>query len=193
MKWDHTDEHPWSPKSIKKYANQWNWAMRERKNFLYKHPIKLQVAADIINFLNIPTITFAETTEFADELVKMLDGKALAYHSNLKTGYSYEEVTEYRKQLIATKNLARKFNGKIGNYEKGNGYPVVYNKKVKIVASKLRKLALSKFEAGEIRTLCTAKALDEGFNVENIECAIICSASSKRRQMIQRINNTCPL
>jgi len=63
-------------------------------------------------------------------------------------------------------------------------------KEIKVVASKLRKLALTKFEAGEVQVLCTAKALDEGFNVENIECAIICSASSKRRQMVQRMGRS---
>lgn len=186
MGWDGSDDHIWNPKNISKYANQWNWAMRERKNFLYKHSRKVDAAVEIINFLSVPTITFAETTEFADELTVRLGKKAQSFHTNIKPGFIYEDKVEYRKQLTAAKNLARKFNGTIGSLE-SEGYPIAYKKEKKVPASRMKKLALSKFESGEISVLCTAKALDEGFNVEGIECAIICSASSKRRQMVQRM------
>jgi superfamily II DNA or RNA helicase len=186
MGWDGSDDHPWHPKAISKYANQWNWAMRERKNFLYKSQAKIDVAVNIINFLNVPTITFAETTEFADELVAKLGDKALAYHTNLKAGYEKEQKIEFRKQLTPAKNLAKRYNGKIGTYIEDKGYSITYYKEKKIAAAKLKRLALSKFESKEISVLCTAKALDEGFNVEGIECAIICSASSQRRQAVQR-------
>lgn len=184
--WDNTDDHLYSPKNISKYANQWSWAMRERKNFLYKHPNKIEKAVEIINFLNVPTITFSETTEFADELTSRLGSKALSYHTNIKANYEKEEVIVYRKQLTAAKRLSTQYNGVIGN-RTDEGYPIKYYKEKKISPIKLKQKALNKFESGEIQVLSTAKALDEGFNVENIECAIICSASSKRRQMVQRM------
>jgi superfamily II DNA or RNA helicase len=34
--------------------------------------------------------------------------------------------------------------------------------------------------------LCTARALDEGFDVRDIEVAVVCSATSKQRATIQR-------
>ncbi|MFN7465292.1 MAG: DEAD/DEAH box helicase [Pseudanabaena sp.] len=185
--WNKEADHPWSPQNIAKYANQWSWAMRNRKDFLYKHNSKIDKAIEIINLLNVSTITFAETTEFADELATRLGDKARAYHTNLKPGFEKEEVIVYRKQLTAAKKLALQYNGKIGNFEEIKGYPIKYYKEKKISAIKLRKIALSLFENKEITTLCTAKALDEGLNIEGIECAIICSASSKKRQYVQRM------
>lgn len=190
MEYDGTEDHLYSPRNISKYANQWNWAMIERKNFLYKHPVKVEVTIDIIKFLNVSTITFAETTEFADELASRLGDSALAYHTNLKAGYITEDEIAYRKQLTGAKNFALKVNGKIGSRDSEKGYPIAYKKETKISAVKLRKIAINKFETGEIKYLCTAKALDEGFNVEGIECAVICSGSSKKRQYVQRIGRS---
>lgn len=189
QQWDGTPDHPWSPKNIAKYANQWSWAMRNRKDFLYKHPAKIATAVEIVNKLNVPTITFAETTEFADELAFRLGDKALAYHTNLKPGITKIEKVVYRKQLTAAKNIALRYNGKIGNKTE-EGYPITYYVEAKVSATKLRKIALTRFENKEISVLSTAKALDEGFNVEGIECAIICSASSKKRQYIQRVGRS---
>lgn len=186
MEYDGTEDHLYSPKNIAKYANQWGWAMRERKSFLYKHKLKIDYTIDIINFLNVPTITFAETTEFADELSARLGDKAMAYHSNLKADYILEDSVKYYKQLTGAKNFALKVNGKIGTRDSEKGYPVAFKKEIKISAVKRRRLAITKFENKEILVLCTAKALDEGFNVEGIECGITCSGSSKRRQGVQR-------
>lgn len=51
---------------------------------------------------------------------------------------------------------------------------------------------VSKFEdpKSPIRVIHTVKALDEGFNVEGIECAIICSGTSTARQNIQRMGRS---
>jgi superfamily II DNA or RNA helicase len=188
MGWDNTEDHDWSPKNINKYAQLWSWAMRERKDFLYNSTSKAVAAKEVIEYLDVPTITFAENTKFADYLADSLGDKALAYHSNIKTVERTMVVKDYRKTLAGAKKFKAKVDGIIGNFKEDQGYSITYNKVYKVSARGLREEALRKFENGEISTLVTAKALDEGFNVENIQCALICSATSKRRQYIQRIN-----
>lgn len=182
-------DHEWSPKSINRYAQQWNWAMRERKNFIYKSNSKLEVCESIIKHLNKKTIVFGESTEFADKLCALLGEQARAYHSNLLSYKIQKPEIEYRKTLKGAKVLASKLKGKVGNREE-KGYPISYNKEVIIGIKKQKENNLQLFENSEINTLCTAKALDEGFNVEGIECGIIASGTSQERSYIQRIGRS---
>ena len=50
-----------------------------------------------------------------------------------------------------------------------------------------RKLALKRFENGEIRILISCRALDEGFDVPSANVGIILSSASVKRQRIQRL------
>lgn len=190
MDWDGTKEHPWSPTNINKYANQWDWAMRERKEFLHKHNSKLEATKRIIEHLNVPTITFSENTSFADELVSLIGKKALAYHTNIKTGFEIVPVVQRRKTLKTAKKLRLENNGILTVDQETKEYIITFNKEKKISGASLKRQAIAKFESGEIQVLSTAKALDEGFNVEGIGCAIICSGSSKKRQYIQRMGRS---
>jgi superfamily II DNA or RNA helicase len=190
MNWDSSDnEHDWSPKNISKYAHQWNWAMTERKNFLYNIPAKIEAVKEITNKFDVPTITFAETIQFVDSLVKELGSKARAYHSNIPPLIIYEPAKAYRNFKYA-KAFRQRVNGKIEFDEAEGKYAIHYNKEIKLAGSKLKQKIINDFEDNKFSVLCTAKALDEGFNVEGIELGIICSASSKQRNSIQRTGRT---
>jgi len=52
---------------------------------------------------------------------------------------------------------------------------------------RLANLERFKDKRTKVRVISSAKALDEGFNVEGIELAVICSGNSTKRQGIQRI------
>lgn len=60
------------------------------------------------------------------------------------------------------------------------------------LSNALKEEHIRKFEDPDspIRVIHTVKALDEGFNVEGIECAIICSGTSTARQNIQRMGRS---
>lgn len=184
MGWDGDKEHIWSPQNIGKYANQWSWAMRERKDFLYKHSQKIEVTKAIIERLNIPTIVFSENTGFADTLQQAIGSKAMVYHSKVKASFISKDKVDFRKTLHGAKTLKQRYDGIITPTE--GGYNITYKKEKKISGVSLNRLAITKFQSGEIIALITAKALDEGYNVEGIECAITCAGSSKQRQGIQR-------
>lgn len=152
---------------ISNSAQRFGYTMAERKEFLYNVESKLNVVKEIVNtFKDSHIITFSESTKFTDKLVKELGEISRAYHSNLET--EIREVAKYNKK-----------NSLFPEY-----------KQVKYGAEKLKKEAIELFENKSIRVLCTAKALDEGFNVENIDMGIMCSYTSSIRQNTQRSGRT---
>jgi superfamily II DNA or RNA helicase len=183
--WDGSDEHDFHPNKITKYANQWSWAMRTRKDFLYNYEGKLNVTKQIIEKLNVPTITFSQTIDFANKLVEILGDKARAYHSELESETIEYEETVFRKTLTSAKSYRIKTGGVITPNIEQKGYNITFKKQKRIGVNKVKEGILKGFPT-KYNTLCTAKALDEGFNVEGIQCAITCSATSKRRQTVQR-------
>lgn len=187
QKWNGKNDHVWSPNNIAKYANLWNWAMVERKGFLYKGEEKIDIAKQITDIFKAPTITFAENIEFADKLAIAIGPKAGVYHSGIKGGTTTETIIESRKTEKAAQRIRQR--NKVLDYKFNKAtksFDVYIEKLVKISAKKVKEDILRLFEKGELDVICTAKALDEGFNIENIRIAIICSATSKQRQDIQR-------
>ena len=124
---------------IKSYAVQFMRNVQARKKFIYSHKGKLTLAKEIIEHLNVKTLTFSETVDFADSLSDSLqEGTSFSYHSKV-------------------------------------------HKKVKA-----EKLASFNTADSTLMTINTARALDEGFNVEGVELALICSGTSSSRQDLQR-------
>jgi superfamily II DNA or RNA helicase len=138
----------WDEKSIGFHAVMFSKAMRERKDFLYNAQCKVNAAKEIIEKFKVKTITFSESTSFADKLTDFIPN-SVSYHSNLK-----------------------KF--KHNNQSYGP------------TAAKRKVLSLFNDKRSKIKTLNTAKALDEGFDAKDLEMAIICSGTSTARQDIQR-------
>lgn len=194
MGWDNTEEHPWNPKAIAKYAHQWNWAMGMRKDYIYKHSRKLEVAKDIIKKFDVPTITFGQLTETADRLTEMLNAeipgdKARSYHTGVESKTIKEEY-EKRLKLFKSAKLFRQRTQGILTVDTSNGKPeyiIKYFKDVLLGKAKILKIIKTEFEKKIVRFLNTARALDEGYNVEGIELAILYAITSTKRNFIQRI------
>ena len=188
MGWDgHDKTHPWSPDNLRKYANQWNYALGARKTFLYEVYEKINVTRQLIEKFKVPTITFAETTNFVDKLVHELTLygiKSRAYHSNIKPMIIHQKEKAYRNRKNALL-FKKRVNGTIIDEGDGN-YAIEYDKEIKIAGKNLKQKIINEFEDKVIDVLCTAKALDEGLNIEGIELVIICSATGKKRARIQR-------
>lgn len=187
------DEDKWSPKSIGKSAHQWNWAMTQRKEFLYKHPQKLEVTKQIIDKFNLPTITFGQSIESVDKLTKMLGSKARSYHSGLLTSIVPQEVSESRTVFKSAKLLKNRTQGvmTVDNSTPGKPiYTVTYNKNVKISKEKQLKIIKEEFEDGKCSVLNTAKSLNEGYNVVGILMAILYAITSTKRGFVQRLGRS---
>ena len=162
--WDGVDaKHYWSPKSIQGYAAQFNKAMVGRKQFIYNASVKLDTATEIIKKLDLQTIVFSESTKFADDLynkVKSEIGNIIRpYHSKVES------------ELRTEQDL-------FGNDKKPK----------KIGKGRLKKESLALFEdlSSPIRVISAVKALDEGYNVDNISLVIMASYTSSARRETQR-------
>jgi superfamily II DNA or RNA helicase len=128
--------------------------MKFRKTFLYKAMAKHLIALDIIDNFPFKTVTFSESTEFADRLTKAINDKhgeiSVSYHSKVKT-----ILVDGKKQGKTVRNREA-----------------------------LKRFADNRYK---VRIINTAKALDEGFDVEDVVLALVTSSTSNPKQHIQRV------
>lgn len=81
--WGGNAGHPYHPSKIYIAALNGMKSMKKMKDVIYKADVKLGAAAAILNLLpDKKSITFAELTETADEMIKRVPGSA-AYHSSM--------------------------------------------------------------------------------------------------------------
>jgi superfamily II DNA or RNA helicase len=127
----------------------------------------------------------------------MSQRKQFLYTLNRKIDYVVEIAGKYQVPTIVfseTTKFADEVATRLGR-DICRAYHTQLRTEVRTVDGKLKKFgtkrqqteALELFNSGEIRVLSTARALDEGFNVEGIELAIMASYTSAKRQNIQRM------
>lgn len=68
---------------VKIWAVQFNRNLAARKKFLYTYPPKLDAAKQIINALDLKTITFSESIDFANELTRRTSPWSTSYNSKM--------------------------------------------------------------------------------------------------------------
>ena len=65
------------------WAVQWNKNLAARKRFLYTYPPKLDAAKQIIDSLDLKTITFSESVDFANDLTRRTSPWSASYNSKM--------------------------------------------------------------------------------------------------------------
>ena len=73
-----------SNEAVKVWAIQFNRNLAARKKFLYTYPPKLEAAKRIIDALDLKTITFSESVDFANELTKQTSPWSASYNSKMQ-------------------------------------------------------------------------------------------------------------
>jgi superfamily II DNA or RNA helicase len=123
----------------------------------------------------------------ADKLAEMIGDEAVVYHSKVKSIEVEERKQEIRKTYSGAKKLAQKMNTKLIT-RSDLGYIVEYKVKRKIGASKAKEYVLKRIQDNRFkaRLLSTAKALDEGLDIPDLDVAIIHSRTQNSRVNIQR-------
>ena len=160
----------WNPSIIMGYAKNTFKGIRERVKFTNECTTKLDTVMNIIEKFNGSKImSFSESTIFADRIERRLNkfnpDTCVVYHSQLASRPLKDE----------------------------NGDEIVYGKsakkagEVKLFGIKtLKKVYIEKFLTNKAKVLSTARALDEGFDCDDIEIAIISSRSRNFNQQTQR-------
>lgn len=181
------NDHDWSPKSISKFAQQWNWAVNQRQLFLHNHPLKIKATQDIILHLNKPTIIFSESTQFADEISLLLEGDVQSYHSKIPTKI-YKDSTFKKMVAIGVKKDGKSMfkmlkSGSILTYKE---VKAIFSKAKRLSGDKLKLKIIEDFNNGNLLGVSTVKALNEGLDSDRAEVGIIASGTSKSLDNTQR-------
>jgi superfamily II DNA or RNA helicase len=152
----------WSPMSIHNRAKTFMDYIKKRNDVLIDNNVKLEMVAEIISKNMIPTIVFNESTVFADRLTEYLTARfngsfpVACYHSQLDSRTMIDPTTgDYFKFTTGDRK----------------GLPKILGIKA------IKTIVLDGFRAGYYKILCTAKALDEGLDVPNIE-QVICTGGT---------------
>jgi len=154
-------EQYWSPNNLYERCKQFKQFVERRNELLINNENKLKIIQEIIETNDVPTIIFNESTEFVNTIADELGDKAIPYHSNIKSRPMIDKETG---QVIKFKTGKVKMFG-----------PVT-----------LKNMAIEGIKSGEYKYLVTAKALDEGLNLPELEQVIITAGSSNPIQQLQR-------
>ena len=157
-----------------------------RQKFLYQLEQKIAATVDLVNEFGLKTITFSQSTAFADEVKKRIGANAVTYHSNMEPIVRMVRKTKKYKTKNGAIKYAEKYGRKVANE---NGEWVVYweePKKIGLTVQKRENKTHFKENLEGIDTICTARALDQGFDVEDVEMGIDASRTSNPTQHTQR-------
>jgi superfamily II DNA or RNA helicase len=157
--------------------------IRMRQEILYNNECKVAATVELIKTFNLKTITFSQSTKFVDKVHSLVP--SVAYHSYLQPEERvFKKTKMYRTLSGAERACAADVSKKYKVTE--NGFEVYWNITKKVGTNTLKKEALAAFENNVVKTICTAKALDQGFDVPDIIFGIDASRTSNPTQHTQR-------
>lgn len=136
------------------------------------HPERIQVYA--LNAMRL----MREMKDYVHKMKAKIDvAEILIKAIKLKT-ITFAELVETADEL------AHRLGNEAVVYHSGVKASVVDGKKT--TGAQKKRDAIAKIKSGEARVICTAKALDQGFDLPDVECGIIMSRTSSPTQYIQR-------
>jgi superfamily II DNA or RNA helicase len=155
----------WNPNKIYDNAKQFQFIVKQRNELMGNNDIKLKTIVDIVNKYNIPTIVFSESIDFVTKVADTLGSNAIAYHSNIESRpiWDFDNNDWFRYKSGEKKGEIKKF-GK----------------------DSIKKETIEGMISGKYKYLITAKALDEGLTIPNLELVIIAFGSTNPIQQGQR-------
>jgi superfamily II DNA or RNA helicase len=154
--WKGEKEHQYAPDNLRKHSAMFSHAERNRKELLYKTRAKMYPILELVKKFNTEKIIIFSERTSFADEMAKLIGK---------------EAGVYHSQL---KTITKEVE------------VMGVKKTVKLTKDKQNKATIEAFIKGDIRVLCTANAVDEGLDVEDISIGIIASRKSTTRQTIQR-------
>ena len=161
--------------------------IKKRQEFLYKTQRKVDATVELIKEFGLKTIMFSQSTDFADKVNHVLGDCSVVYHSNLETqNRLITKTKEYKTQSGANNFIANNPEAKVK--QSGNLWICSWKESTKFGVKKQKDEALRLFKDARSKkqVIVTAKALDQGFDVKDIELGIEASRTSNPTQRIQR-------
>ena len=165
-------DEAWNPNVLREECDKFKCYMDARNKIINEAQYKVDVVSQIIKrfYQHNKIISFSQSTVFANKLysnlVFDLDEKIVKYHSNIQSEFRINSKTgDYYRYGKTSKNAGNK---------KPFGKTFIKNE------------SIEKIRSGKAKVISTAKALDAGFNVNDLNIAIISSGSINPIQQTQR-------
>jgi len=150
----------WNPNNIYERVKIFKQYVAKRNLILVHNKVKLNAVLEILKDNPVTTICFNESTEMVDDIVDMLPGEAIGYHSNIET----RNIIDENGDLILDKKGNPKKFGKIS----------------------LKKIAIEGIKSGKFKYLITAKSLNESLSLPIIRQVITTGGSTSPTEYAQR-------
>lgn len=176
--------HPYHPSNIQLKALLGLRASKAMNELLDKNILKIDAAEKLIRELNRKTITFAQNVESAENLKsRFAPETAVIYHSSVGPQEKEEKVVKTWKTERGVVN----FLNKNSDWNRGRGYSAWTMKTKKVPATQVKREAIHRIKNDpDTLVMCTARALDEGFDYEAAQLGLSLSRSSNPNQQVQR-------
>lgn len=179
--------HVHSPERLYIWAIVGARALRQVMKFIYEHPSKVETAIKLIETFDRRTITFGQYISTAQQIADYFGNSAVVYHSNM--------TPEIRKVLVEkeykTTAGAKKWITKHPDWsikEKHNKIFVQTYKDKKISTKTLKIEAMHKIRNYKrTKVIATAKALNEGVDIANLELGIKLARTSSKLTEVQAL------
>ena len=190
----YAQQNNYDEKDVMKWARQGMRVIQERKRLLEMPQRKIDVAVELIEEFDLKTITFSQAADFADAIADKLGQKAETYHSNMSSKTIKVDQKKVYKTEKGALNSVKKLRLKDGvstivyyeSKKKSQMHIVKWKQEKVFGGSTLANLAMSKFKNNEISVLCSAKALDQGFDDPSVRLGVDGSRSINPTQHTQR-------
>jgi len=185
----YAEQHDYDEKDVMKWARQGMRVVKERKRLLEMPQRKIDTAVDLINEFKLKTITFSQAADFADAIVEKLGDKAMPYHSNVQSKtIMVEKEKHYKTEKGANSAMVKLKNSEgVSNVHLANqGLSVRWKQLKKVSGNTLSAQAMDSFMNNKTSVLCSAKALDQGFDDPSVQLGVDGSRSINPTQHTQR-------
>lgn len=163
--------------------------IRTRKDFLINTRHKIEASVRLIKELDLKTILFSESTQFASEVAQAVGPTAVEYHSNITS----REVEVDTFKICKTENAVLKLIEGLSEYQSTpfvedgkKRWKITYKTKKALSGAVIKAQNMKSFKTGDASVICTAKALDVGFDDDESQFGLEASRTSAPAQLWQR-------
>lgn len=163
--------------------------IRVRKDFLINTRHKIEASVRLIKELDLKTILFSESTQFASEVAQAVGPTAVEYHSNITS----REIEVDTFKICKTENAVLKLIEGLSEYQSTpfiedgkKRWKITYKTKKALSGAVIKAQNMKSFKTGDASVICTAKALDVGFDDDESQFGLEASRTSAPAQLWQR-------
>jgi superfamily II DNA or RNA helicase len=178
------------PKDVIKWATQGLRNIHKRKDMIDNAERKIDVAEKLIKRFGVRTMTFSQSTTFTLELAKRLGKDATQYHTKIDSDDIYVSKSKsYRTgkgALSAKRRLAKKGYKYVRSSMKDGQWFVSWRQPRRMSGKAIAEKNIQDFIDGKYLYLLSAKALDQGTDIPDVQLGVETSRSESKTQRTQR-------